>query len=67
MNTLNYRNVNAPAGQAWCSFCRCYKDRSEFYRNRATAHGLQYICKDHTKEAVCGIRRSTNGIVNTQV
>lgn len=53
----NYKNPQAPPGSAWCSFCRCYKARDLFYRNRATSNGLQSVCKDCTKQAVCGIRR----------
>lgn len=57
-----YKNPKAPDGQAWCSYCQCFKDRSQFYRNRSTAHGLQYICKEHSKLAVCGVRRSTQEV-----
>lgn len=56
VSNRNYKNVHAPEDQAWCAFCKCYKDRSEFYRNRTTFNGLQSICKEHTKQAVNGIR-----------
>ncbi len=61
---MSYKNPHAPPGMAWCSFCRAYKYRSEFYRNRARPHGLQDICKEHSKLAVCGIR--LGGTANVQ-
>lgn len=51
MRARNKRNVNAPAGTAWCTHCKKYLPRSDFYKNRAQAHGLTHSCKRHFKSS----------------
>jgi len=42
--TVRERRV-APQGHKWCAACECFKDISEFPRNRSSADGLATYCK----------------------
>jgi hypothetical protein len=39
------RNVNAPAGMAWCGWCKQYLPVSHFYKSTGTYNGLMGRCK----------------------
>lgn len=47
----NKRNLRAPVGKAWCTHCRDYLPRTDFYKNKAQQHGLTHSCKKHFKRA----------------
>ena len=43
------KNVHAPEGMAWCSQCKFYLKRDEFTKSTKQHHGLNYLCKYHSR------------------
>lgn len=37
-----------PTGDGWCSKCKKFKSREEFYASKSNANGLQFVCKECT-------------------
>lgn len=53
------KNVNAPAGKAWCGTCKQYKDHSSFSKNVSRANGLDHQCKACVSKTKRGRARRT--------
>ena len=44
----------------WCSKCKTYKARGEFYNNKSNTHGINYYCRE------CASERNKDRVINKE-